>query len=695
MIQRMRVVCMAVVALLLILVPAIGLGDDSTEEPLTSPVIPGGTPSHRVLSCPPGYIANRVAYGGRDYSLRDEIRVEVCVTREGGIDTYAYLVTNLGFWTYGVAGETIGITRVAVPNLLGYGIVSHTEPTDWTYVGNVAGLAAQGWEMPPGDGGIRIGESEIFTISYEGPTGPGAGWASFVYDLEIALADADALDPAVVVQTLGPIVTLPETPLTSMCPFDSVAHDVAYGTTESPPSPGFGDVRVEECVTREGGVDTYTYTLTNMSYYFFPMGTALHRPLGIADFAVPNPSELEPLSVSSPSGWSFDYAATDEWHWSVEPTWDGSTLHGRLWLGQSAVFSFSVAGPTEDGPLEVRASAQSALLPGYLWDDLGASGGVTVTSTGPHRQLLGHGTGSGRVTDPALPLAGCPAGRICYDVAYGAAPSFGEVRVEECVTREGDVDTYTYTLTNLTYSYPHGGDLYGIGDFVVPMSTGVVPLSTLTPTGWTLDSAAADQWHWRLPSGSIGVLPGDSVSFAISVIGPTVDGPLELRALPQFPRPPIPTYYDEDIAVSVLSTGPQPSLDSGSEKSDVPPAKSLDDQSGSEACPDLTIESVDAVCECDWNLQQQYRCDVEAEVWVRNSGHADAGVFWIELSTDKSDRRKMVASLAAGESRRVRLTLSSIEASCPVDIAVEVDSLRHVQECNESNNALTEELCCQ
>ncbi|UCF10370.1 MAG: hypothetical protein JSW65_01435, partial [Candidatus Bipolaricaulota bacterium] len=632
--KRLPGVALIGCALLLVLAPGTGLGDDPSEAPPASPVIPGGIPSHRVISCPPGYIANAVAYGSRSRATTDEVRVEVCVTRDGGVDTYAYVITNLGYAVCDEMGREMGIGSVSAPDRLDLGSIAATGPPGWTHRD---GAACHWWDLPPGDAGIEIGESAIFTVSYAGPTGIGTGRVNVLHDTAVALDAASRDDPVVVMESLGPVAALPGTPPLSGCPEGHVAYDVGYGTPPTLPSPGFGEVRVEECVTREGGVDTYTYTVTNLSYYLHPWGIALRMPLGIAVFRVPNPARLEPVSVTTPPNWRFDRHARDSWYWHAVEDERGE-VPGSLWLGESAVFSFSVEGPTVDGPLEARAQPRASMLPELLRDDTDFV--VTVPSTGPHRLDLG--AVPGVTGDEVPPLAGCPEGHVAYDVAYGTASSFGEVRVEECVTRAGDVDTYTYTVTNLSYVYSHEGERYGVGAFRVPRSAGIVPLSVTIPTGWDFDSVAADEWHWSLPSGSIGIWPGDSAVFSFTVAGPTVDGPLEVLALPQFPRPPVPTFYLEDFVVNVLSTGPQPAGDPLPGMGVLPSAEPPGQLPPPEEPPDLMIESLDATCICEWNQQQEYWCELSVQLVVRNQGESDAGRFTVHLASDEGSTERMV-----------------------------------------------------
>jgi len=675
--KRLSSVALISCVIILLLAPGIGLGDDPSGESETAPVIPGGIPSHRIISCPPGYIANRVTYWRRTRSIADEIRVEACVTRDGGVDTYAYLVTNLGYVLDDGSGREIGIGRFEIRDESHLESVSFTSPPGWTYHETPS---YRWWQVTLGEAGLPVGESVVFTFSVPGPTvHDSTQFIALRGDEDRGLVDRG---DQIVAETVGPVLAYPAPLPLAGCPEGNIGYDIGYGT---PYNPGYGEIRVEECVTREGDVDTYTYTVTNLNYFARPYGAPR---LGIGHFTVPNPDGVESLSTTAPMEWTFEAGRTDAWHWSV-PLGDVG-----IWMGESVVFSFSVAGPTVDGPAEVLAMPATEPTPAPLPPD--ADPAITVASTGPHR-WLGDEEPSGTVDDPRdiPPLTECPEGHVAYDVAYGTDSPFGNVRVEECVTREGDVDTYTYTVTNLSYAYTSWSSRYGIGEFSVPRSAGVVPLSVTIPTGWDFDSASADAWRWNVPFGEVGLWMGESVTFSFTVAGPTVDGPLEVQALPRFGRPPVPSYTIDDPVVVVLSTGPQTPFEHGPGMGVVGSTETPGDLPPPEECPDLLLDDLEVVCGCGWSPQQVWGCAIGVEVVVRNRGEADAGEFVVSLLTDEGDARKTIPGLAAGQSRRVTLDVSFEEKSCPLDYEIRVDLVGNIADCDGTNNTLQGEACCE
>ncbi|MCK5246656.1 hypothetical protein KAR02_07140, partial [Candidatus Bipolaricaulota bacterium] len=124
------------------------------------------------------------------------------------------------------------------------------------------------------------------------------------------------------------------------------------------------------------------------------------------------------------------------------------------------------------------------------------------------------------VVDPAgtSDPRGCPDDAIAYDVMVTELGTYGSIQVEECVTRVGDIDTYTYTVTNIDYLY----NGCGLCLFAVPKPLGLATLSHSEAAPW-LYSLYPVAWVWRLPIGSCGILPGESAVFSVSVPGPTTD----------------------------------------------------------------------------------------------------------------------------------------------------------------------------
>ena len=116
----------------------------------------------------------------------------------------------------------------------------------------------------------------------------------------------------------------------------------------------------------------------------------------------------------------------------------------------------------------------------------------------------------------------CPKDAIAYDVTVNTT-TYGRVSIEECVTREQIIggptlDTYTYSVTNIDFSYGS----CGICLFFIPNLSGFVTTNMTGPALWMLH-AGWGGWWWVAPSGSCGIRPGEVGVFSFTVIGPTTD----------------------------------------------------------------------------------------------------------------------------------------------------------------------------
>lgn len=112
-------------------------------------------------------------------------------------------------------------------------------------------------------------------------------------------------------------------------------------------------------------------------------------------------------------------------------------------------------------------------------------------------------------------------------------------------------------------------------------------------------------------------------------------------------------------------------------------------------CADLTITSAEANCTCGWNQQQQFVCALEVEVVIANNGDASCSDFLLLLETSEGDVRRTLSGLAAGKSRRLTLSLPLDGVVCPLIYTVTVDAAGDVAECDESNNRVKGEVCCE
>ena len=270
------------------------------------------------------------------------------------------------------------------------------------------------------------------------------------------------------------------------------------------------------------------------------------------------------------------------------------------------------------------------------------------------------------------PESPCPEGALAYHEMTYSLGVLGEVSVSECVTRGGDIDTYTYTVTNIDYEGP--GDGCGICRFMIP-NPGLITLAHGEPVAWTFTSLP-DSWHWWLPLGSCGLLPGDSAVFSVSVPGPTVDAWVDGGLGFCYTGPGIP-----DLLVHpIRTTGP----------------------SGS-GCPDLIVQNPVAECLFD-EAAGEYKVVVSAE--VLNIGDAPAiGDFDLlcEDTMGHVTSERVSGGLPSGASIGVTLQYAfpgdEVQPggipSCPMPLALVVDAGHEIAECDEENNVDDEgSVCC-
>jgi len=269
----------------------------------------------------------------------------------------------------------------------------------------------------------------------------------------------------------------------------------------------------------------------------------------------------------------------------------------------------------------------------------------------------------------------CPPDAIAYEVTINPIGSLGSVRVEECVTRDGDIDTYTYTVTNIDFLYNGCGLCF----FGIPIPLTLPTISHSEPLPW-LFSGFPGFWAWRTPLGDCGLLPGESAVFSASVPGPTVDtwvsGWTGICTPPPAPgeEPLRPEY------VPIRTTGPSESEDGGPDEGP--------------GCPDLTVTAIRATCTTERERE------VTVVATIMNIGDEPTTTpTWAHLSssTHPGSDYASVPTLDPGESTTVTLSFTfSVNLSpCPVDFTVDVDPFNNIDECDESNNEMDGSVCCQ
>jgi len=265
-------------------------------------------------------------------------------------------------------------------------------------------------------------------------------------------------------------------------------------------------------------------------------------------------------------------------------------------------------------------------------------------------------------TDPGP----CAEDAVAYDVNVTSLGDHGSIQVEECVTREGTVDTYTYTVTNIDFLY----EGCGVCMFAVPKPLALGTLGHSEAVPW-LYSLYPGAWAWRLPAGSCGLLPGDSAEFSVSVPGPTTD-----------------TAVVGGIATCV-TIAPDGSVSLARKYA-------IDTTGPGEGCPDLIVRITDQACQCD---PIDGICSLTVWAEVVNVGTAPAtDAFEVVLRSldhpaNIGESYTPPPSLAPGGAWPVKLTISFPMGPplCPTGFEVYVDAPfvpdGFVKECDETNNS--------
>jgi len=264
----------------------------------------------------------------------------------------------------------------------------------------------------------------------------------------------------------------------------------------------------------------------------------------------------------------------------------------------------------------------------------------------------------------------CPPDALAYDVTTTTTPH-GTVEVEECVEREGDVDKYTWTVTNIDYLV----DGCGICMFAVP-NHGLPILAHDEPAGVAF---TASPWalRWFAHLGSCGILPGDSGVFSASFPAPTVDVPVPAAVGGCIT--PAPCALSTIEVDGIRTTGPAV----------------LED------CPDLVVTIDDVSCVYEPKAGAPMTTYV-LTVWttVTNVGGLPVTVPTAVELEGLGPFAGVVDGfpappLAPGASHPVTLqiTVTSDVPPCPLGFVVRADALNDVVECDE-DNAVFDETCC-
>jgi len=251
----------------------------------------------------------------------------------------------------------------------------------------------------------------------------------------------------------------------------------------------------------------------------------------------------------------------------------------------------------------------------------------------------------------------CPEDAIAYDVTTTMVGDYGEIQVEECVIRDGDVDVYIWVVTNISFLK----DGCGLCFFRIP-NPGLPIVGHVELFPWIFSSFPGS-WIWWVPGGSCGLQPGQSAVFMIAVPGPTIDTWVVAGIGQCMPSPGI-----APLLLQVKTTGPG----------------GPDDTPGDD-CPDLVIRILDE--SCVYNVRSQ---TYELTVW------ADVINIGSEPVTSLFDVRLAGTSHPGNDTTTVLppvLPGGTVPVS-PINYEVRVDSGSIIDECDELNNLATGDVCC-
>lgn len=272
----------------------------------------------------------------------------------------------------------------------------------------------------------------------------------------------------------------------------------------------------------------------------------------------------------------------------------------------------------------------------------------------------------------------CPEDALAYDVIVTHLGRNGRVRVEECVTREAGVDTYSYTVTNIDFLQ----DGCGLCLFAIPRPASMPTVGHSEDAPW-LYSLYPDRWVWRLPLGHCGILPGAAATFSVAVPGPTTD----VSVLGAAAGCPQPVPDDEGsmllMAFPIRTTGPG---------------------GPDEACPDLVVRHVEHRCQCD-PVDNVCILTVWADVVNIGAGPATNAFEVVLRSLDHppasiAETYTPPPEFGPGDIWSVELMISFPMGGemCPTGYEVYVDPPfvpnGFVEECDEGNNGYENSIDC-
>jgi hypothetical protein len=436
-----------------------------------------------------------------------------------------------------------------------------------------------------------------------------------------------------------------------ICPEDALAYHVTVTPTP------FGSFRIEECVTREGGYDTYEWIVTNIDF--------LWNGCGLCYFAVGNSGFIS-VSHSGPPLWPFTELP---WAWS----WQAPLGSCGIQQGQSAVFSVTVPGPTADMwvPAAVGACPPPPPGPGTLIINGDRPPFFPVRTTGPGELDLDN------CPDLTVTVVdqGCvfnPRTELWEISVWVEVANIGALSVTTPFTVLLESDTYLASTTfNPPLPFPDGFSMVEKMVYTVSSPTPPCPEAFTV----TVDSGYA----------VVECLEDNNVATGDVCCRDEPDD--ELGAC---------CYQDGSCA----ETSESDCALAGGDFLGV--GTSCTECPGDDTCPDLIVEILANETYCErTGVVGATGWQITMTALVTNIGDADATCSHIRVymrSDSGGLRVTTVGPIAAGASEEVVATWTFDPKSppdCPEGLEVEVDvSPKCVDECNEGNNEDSTSLCC-
>ena len=393
-----------------------------------------------------------------------------------------------------------------------------------------------------------------------------------------------------------------------------------------------GVLNVDVVVTHAGSIDTYTYTVTNVSSW-----------MGVCRFVVSGFGNLTSAGTSSPAGW----AATTQTKLNAAAWWVWNASAGsELAVGSSVVFSLSVNGPTTavqvpgsatvlcpKGVKELELtgpSACSALVPGDPETPTSMQGCMCDGTCSTTKAFEGEGTRISLYGSPTVHVAACTPIWVRHGLIASA-------------TLDPSTD---FDLTKNWFR------LYVDDVLVSPLDYYTIVAPDGTPGTLYVDR----EWYAQFPAGYFAPLTTH-----------TIRG----------------EWYSADWDTGVLVRQITLVTDLSCASAPTPVAK----------MPDLTVEVSSASCGYSGN---DFLLTVTAAVHNVGDGDAEAFTVSLGAEGFGSTEARIASlDAGATTTRTLTLRLPPGQVQCPLVYVLTADTSGAVDESDEQNNAQAGSICCQ